>query len=155
LDLDCHGKTDLQFQHQLNKSDWRLVISDWWEVNRMKPVKSYQDLEVWQRAVTLVTRVYQFVRKFPSSERFGWVVQIQRAATSVPANIAEGWGRGTTKEFVQFLRVARGSLYELETHLIVANRLGFCDQSTLRELLAETEMIGRMIVALMRTLQKR
>ena len=55
-------------------------------------------------------------------------------------------GRGTTKEFVQFLRVARGSLYELETHLIVANRLGFCDQSTLRELLAETEMIGRMIV---------
>jgi hypothetical protein len=90
LDLDCHGKTDLQFQHQLNKSDWRLVISDWWEVNRMKPVKSYQDLEVWQRAVTLVTRVYQFVRKFPSSERFGLVVQIQRAATSVPANIAEG-----------------------------------------------------------------
>jgi hypothetical protein len=63
----------------------------------MKAVKSYQDLEVWQRAVTLVTRVYQFVRKFPSSERFGLVVQIQRAATSVPANIAEGWGGGRRK----------------------------------------------------------
>jgi four helix bundle protein len=66
----------------------------------------------------------------------------------------KGGGRLLKKSW-QFLRVARGSLYELETHLIVANRLGFCDQSTLRELLAETEMIGRMIVALMRTLQKR
>jgi len=121
----------------------------------MKPVKSYQDLEVWQLAVALVTRIYQFVRRFPSSERFGLVAQIQRAATSVPANIAEGWGRGTTKEFVQFLRFARGSLYELEIHLVVANRLGFCDQKALNELLSETEKIGRMIVALIRTLEKR
>ena len=64
------------------------MISDWWEVNGMKPVKSYQDLEVWQLAVSLVTHIYQFVRRFPSSKRFGLVAQIQRAATSVPANIA-------------------------------------------------------------------
>lgn len=80
-------------------------------------MKDYKELEVWQKAVSLATSMYEVTKTFPDTEKFGFTNQIRRAAISVPANIAEGWGRGSTKEYVQFLLVARGSLLELiRTH---------------------------------------
>jgi four helix bundle protein len=120
----------------------------------VKAVKSYRDLEVWRKGVELAVRVCHTARHFPASERFGLVAQIQRSALSVPANIAEGWGRGSTNEFVWFLKVAKGSLHELETHLIVAHQLGYLTTQRLDELLRETETISRMLLALIRNLRK-
>jgi four helix bundle protein len=94
-------------------------------------MKDYKELQVCQKAVALVTETHRTTQGFPGEERFGLTSQIRRAATSVPANIAEGWGRGSTKEYVQFLIVARGSLLELETHLIVSRNLGYLKQSEL------------------------
>lgn len=87
-------------------------------------IQSYQDLEVWQLAMSLAEECYRITQGFPREELFGMVSQIRRAAASVPANIAEGQGRQHTKEFVQFLSVARGSVKELETHLILCQRVG-------------------------------
>jgi four helix bundle protein len=88
-------------------------------------MKSYQQLDVWRKGVSLSTEVYKVTEQFPRSEQFGLTAQIRRATVSVPANIAEGWGRGSTREYVQFLLVARGSIFELETHLIIGEKLGF------------------------------
>ena len=121
----------------------------------MKAVRSFQDLEVWQRAVDLATQVYQVAKKFPASEQFGLTSQIQRAGISVASNIAEGWGRGTTREFIQFLRIAKGSLVELETHLIIAHRLGYLSEEALRSLREQMESISRMLVRLSRSLKQK
>lgn len=83
-------------------------------------IDSYRDLEVWQKAIALVTEIYRLSRAFPKEEIYGLTSQLRRAAVSVPANIAEGWGRNMTREFIQFLRTARGSLLELE--LICSSR---------------------------------
>ncbi|MHB8918536.1 MAG: four helix bundle protein, partial [Desulfocucumaceae bacterium] len=88
-------------------------------------MESYKELEVWQKAITLVIELYKLTKCFPQEERYGLISQIQRAGVSVPANIAEGWGRGSTKEYIQYLRVSRGSLAELETHLIIAQKLNY------------------------------
>ena len=90
-------------------------------------MENYKELKVWQKSVSLCIELYGIVKKFPENERYGLITQIQRASTSVPANIAEGWGRGSTKEYIQFLHIARGSLMELETHLIIAQKLGYID----------------------------
>lgn len=79
-------------------------------------MKSYKELEVWNKAVDLVMEVYKLTKDFPPEEKFALTSQMQRAAVSIPANIAEGWGRGSTKEYIQFILIARGSLMELETH---------------------------------------
>jgi four helix bundle protein len=114
--------------------------------------KDYKELEVWQKAVSLATALYKVTGSFPDTEKFGLTAQVRRAATSVPANIAEGWGRGSTKEYVQFLLVARGSLLELETHLIIAQRLGYlnADQSATAHKQVESisMMLNRLIAAL-------
>ena len=94
-------------------------------------MKSYKELDVWQKAVSLAIDIYKIAEKFPHSEKFGLTSQIQRAVTSVPANIAEGWGRGSTKEYIQFLHIARGSLLELETHIIIAQKLDYLSNDQL------------------------
>ena len=88
-------------------------------------LKSYRDLEVWNKSMDLVETSYLLTRDFPSEEKFGLMSQIQRAAVSVPANIAEGYGRKHKKEDVHHLSIARGSLLELETHLTIAVRLQY------------------------------
>ena len=88
------------------------------EINRR-----YQKLLVWQKAMELVTEVYQATAGFPDTERFGLTAQMRRAAVSIPSNIAEGSGRGTDREFIRFLHIARGSLLELETQIMIAARL--------------------------------
>lgn len=118
-------------------------------------MNSYEDLEVWQRSVALATRLYKITDPFPSAEKFGLISQIRRAATSIPANIAEGWGRGSTKEYIQFLFVARGSLMELETHMIIAHNLEYLASEQLSELRSETRQVGKMLNGLIKALKAR
>ena len=116
-------------------------------------MKDYKELQVWQKAVSLVTEIYKTTHAFPADERFGLTSQIRRSVTSVPANIAEGWGRGSTKEYVQFLIIARGSLLELETHLIVSGNLGYLGQLQVTSAQKQIDEIGRMINSLIRSLR--
>ena len=118
-------------------------------------LKSYRDLEVWQKAMDLVVECYQITRKFPKSEIYGLTSQLQRAAVSIPANIAEGRGRQYTREFVQYLSIAYGSLAELETHLQIAQRLSYLDMNQIKQMLDKTAEVGRMLNGLRRSLEKR
>ncbi len=118
-------------------------------------MKDYKELVVWQRAVELATQIYKMTSEFPSAERFGLTAQIRRAVTSVPANIAEGWARSSTREYMQFLFISRGSLSELETHLIVSRNLGLLQPSHLADAQAEIEQIGKMVNGLIQSLRAR
>jgi four helix bundle protein len=116
--------------------------------------KSYRDLEVWQKAMDLVVECYRITNKFPRSELYGLTSQLRRAAVSVPSNIAEGRERQHTKEFVQHLAIAYGSLAELETHLQIAQQLNYLDSSQVRQVLEKTSEVGRMLNGLRRSLGK-
>ena len=118
-------------------------------------VSSYRDLEVWQRGMDLVELVYTLTKPFPADERFGLTAQLRRAAISIPPNVAEGWGRGPRKEFMHFLKIARGSLAEVETQLIVAHRLGYLEEESLRSALDKATVEGKMLTALLRSLEKK
>lgn len=118
-------------------------------------LQSYQDLEVWQKAMTLAEECYRVTTTFPKDELFGMTSQIRRAAASIPANIAEGQGRQHTKEFLNFLSVARGSLKEVETHLMLSQRVGLITRERLEPLLKLTDEISRMMSGLRKTLEKR
>jgi len=87
-----------------------------------KKVESFKDLFVWQKGIELVNDIYKLTKQFPKDEVYGLNSQIRRAAISIPANIAEGWGRGTTKNYIQFLEISRGFLLELETLIIIAKK---------------------------------
>ena len=113
-------------------------------------IKSYQDLVVWQRSVELVKEVYLLTKDFPKSETYSLVDQMKRSAISVPSNIAEGHARQHSGEFRQFLFIALGSLAELETQLIIANKLGYLEQNQLRLLLKQTDEIGKMLRGLVK-----
>jgi four helix bundle protein len=116
---------------------------------------SYRDLKVWQEAMSLAVACYELTRTCPKEEMYGMTSQIRRASASVAANIAEGHGRGTTAAFVHFLRTAQGSLKELETHLTLATRVELTSLDRVEALLAQCDGIGRMLRALMRSLQQR
>ncbi len=116
---------------------------------------SYRDLKVWQLAVDLVTRIYEFTKAYPQSERFGIISQTQRAAVSIPANIAEGHGRDSTKEFLHHISFALGSLAELETLLHVAKQLNYLDSKSLDELLATCDQLGKMLRELQKSLKSK
>ena len=92
-------------------------------------------------------------RRFPRDELFGMTSQIRRAASSVPANIAEGYGRDSTREYIQFLRVSQGSLKELETHLTLSGRVGLISESETKNVLEECDRLGKMLHRLIRSLQ--
>ena len=117
------------------------------------PLKSYRDLLVWQKGIDLVVLSYQATAAFPKSETYGLISQIRRAATSIPANIAEGYGRGSRKEYLQFLMVAQGSPKELETHFIVSEKLAYLTATQKDRLLSQTDELGRMIGSLIRKLK--
>ncbi|WP_412061899.1 four helix bundle protein [Rubrivirga sp. IMCC45206] len=117
-----------------------------------RAIRSYRDLEVWQEGIALVREVYRLTTSWPSGERFGLTSQIRRASVSVPSNIAEGWGRHKRGEFDQFLRYARGSLFEVETQLIIAEEVGLTDPDDLTPVLQRIDRLSRRITALRRTL---
>jgi four helix bundle protein len=114
------------------------------------PIKSYQDLRVWQLAMRLATEVYKVSGTFPRTEAFGMTSQMRRAAVSVAANIAEGHGRGSNGQFGNFLGIAQGSLKELETHILLSKRVGLLEGCATDKLLTQANDIGKMLGALIR-----
>ncbi len=118
-------------------------------------VKSYKDLIVWQKGIELVETVYRLTKTFPKEEIYGLTSQLRRAAVSVPSNIAEGQGRKSTAEFENFLSIARGSLSEVETQLIIAHRLKYLDASQLNEVMSIHDEVSRMLRALQKKLATR
>ena len=117
--------------------------------------RSHRDLKVWQIALDMTETLYRITADWPKHEQYGLVSQVCRAAVSVPANIAEGAGRRTPGEFIHFVGIARGSLAELETLLIIARRLGYIEEPVYRTLSEELFELGRMATGLLRSLDDR
>ena len=111
--------------------------------------KSFRDLAVWQRAMQLTIAVYRLTRDFPRDEIYGLTSQVRRSATSIPSNIAEGQGRLSVGEFKQFLGIARGSNFELQTQLELARALKFGESSLIAEAEELSHEVGRMIYGLL------
>ncbi|HUV50266.1 MAG TPA: four helix bundle protein [Anaerolineae bacterium] len=118
-------------------------------------IKSYRDLEVWQKAMDLVVICYKMTKEFPKNEIYGLASQLQRAAVSIPANIAEGRQRQHSKEFLQHLSIACGSLAEVETHIQIAGRLNYINENQIDKMLNKAEEIGRMLNGLRRSIKKK
>ncbi len=112
-------------------------------------IGGYRDLQVWQRVISIAEQTYRLSRTFPKEEQFGLTSQARRAAVSVAANIAEGYGRGSRPSYASFVRIAQGSLKELETHLIIAERVGVANGSSTEQILADADELGRMLRALL------
>ena len=108
-------------------------------------ISSYRDLKVWQIAMDLAAEVYEFTKRFPASEMYGMTSQMRRAAVSVAANIAEGYGRDSTGSYVSFLRVAQGSLKEVETHLMLSARVGLSAAGSEEPLLQRCDEAGKRL----------
>jgi four helix bundle protein len=119
------------------------------------PASSYRDLVVWRTGMKLAKEVCRLTVALPRQETYGLSSQMRRAAVSVPANIAEGHARGTPKELLQFLRIARGSLAELETMLTLAQELDYLPKTSLPNILSICDEVGRMITGLRRSIQRR
>lgn len=120
---------------------------EWWMV------KDYKELEVWKKGILIVLAIYKTIQKFPKDELYALSDQIKRAAVSIPSNIAEGASRNTTKEFIQFLYIALGSASELETQIIVAEKLGYITDE--EKLLSDITIIRKMLNALISSLKRR
>jgi four helix bundle protein len=114
---------------------------------------SFKDLIVWQRAVELSLAIYKLTASFPATERFGLTNQLRRAAVSIASNIAEGYGRTSTGEYLQFLGHARGSNCEVQTQIVISRGLGFGSESNLNTVEGCCDEIGRMLVAIMKKLR--
>jgi four helix bundle protein len=123
-----------------------------YEMSEKQPIRSHRDLIVWQKAMELVVSVYRESDAFPRTEVYGLTSQVRRAVVSIPANIAEGQGRGLTGEYIQFLGNARGSLLEVDTHLELATRLGFMDPNSHLALLGQLAEVRKLLSGLMRSL---
>ncbi|MEK6662680.1 MAG: four helix bundle protein [Pseudomonadota bacterium] len=120
----------------------------------MSNVVQYSDLSVWQKAMNLVEEIYRLTRSFPKEEQFGLVSQMRRAAISIPSNIAEGYGRKSTKAYVNYLSISYGSLLELETQIQIGQRLLYLDRPTMEKLLVQTNEVGRMLNGLQQSLTR-
>ena len=118
-------------------------------------LKNYRDLKVWQKSYTFCLQIYQETRKLPNEEKFGLTSQIRRSAVSIPSNIAEGYGRKTTADYLRFLSIAYGSLCELETQIMLAGDLSYLENGDLESLLANLSEIERMLKALIRSLEEK
>jgi four helix bundle protein len=111
---------------------------------------TYKDLKVWQTAMDMVVSVYRSTKSFPKEETYGLTIQIRRAAVSVASNIAEGKGRSSDKELLQFLSHARGSLFEVETQIAIAQHLGYMSESESETLTSQAAEVGRLLNGLMK-----
>jgi four helix bundle protein len=117
-------------------------------------IRSYRDLRVWNEAMELAAQCYQVTRTFPREEMFGFTAQIRSAGASIPANIAEGYGRESAGSYVQFLRNAQGSLKEVETHLLLATKVGLTSAVNASPVLERAETVGKMLRGLIRSVQQ-
>lgn len=116
-------------------------------------VKSYRDLIAWQRAFSLGVAIYRLTREFPDHERFGLTSQIRRAAVSIASNIAEGYGRGSRTDYARFLRMARGSLFEVETQLQFAVELTYISHGQFDEFTRQVNDVARVLSGLIKSLE--
>lgn len=120
----------------------------------MDNINSYRDLDVWQQSRELVRLVYRLTKKLPKDEQFGLTSQLRRASVSVPSNIAEGCGRNHSKESIQFFFIARGSLYEIETQLILVSDLGFITNDDLQQATEQVTRCKKLINGFINYFQK-
>ena len=120
----------------------------------MSKIEKVEDLISWQKSKDLTIEIYKITKNNDFSKDFGLCNQIQRAAVSIPSNIAEGFGRGGNKEFLQFLSIAKGSLYELKTQLIIAFEIGYINDIEYNKLKNDSEEIGKLITGFMNYLGK-
>jgi four helix bundle protein len=118
-------------------------------------LKSYKDLKVWQKSYQLCLDIYKLTRGFPKEEQYGLISQIRRAAVSVPSNIAEGYGRKTTLEYLRSLYIAYGSNCELETQILLTGDLGYCKHKQLMEVQENMGEVERMLKALIKSLENK
>ncbi|HAI83965.1 MAG TPA: four helix bundle protein [Chitinophagaceae bacterium] len=115
-------------------------------------IKDFKDLIVWQKAMELVAEVYGLVKKLPKEEVFALSDQIRRSAVSIPSNIAEGQARNSTKEFIQFLAIAKGSKSELETQLLLCVKINYLNNSDIEIAINLIQEVGKMLNALQKSL---
>lgn len=115
-------------------------------------VQHYRDLIAWQKAMELVVEIYRVTESFPKSEVFSLTNQLRRAAVSIPCNIAEGQGRSTTKDFVHFLHVSKGSLQEVETQIELGSRFKYLSETECQNIATRTAEVGRILNGLIRSL---
>jgi four helix bundle protein len=115
-------------------------------------IRSYRDLRVWKEAMNLAEAACRPTDQFPQHEIYGFTAQVRRAAASVPANIAEGYGRESKGAYIQFLRVAQGSVKELETHFLLATRVDLTSTAAVDPVIEQCETVGKMLRGLIRSL---
>ncbi len=116
-------------------------------------MSSYKDLTVWKKSIEFVKKIYKTTTHFPESEKFGLVSQMRRSAISIPSNIAEGALRSSKRDFYKFLRIAKGSLAELETQLIISHKLDFIGDDEFNALSDELKEISKMLAGLAKSLR--
>lgn len=118
-------------------------------------INSFRDLVVWQKSMDFVESIYSITKEFPSDERYALTSQLKRASVSVPSNIAEGYGRHSTADYIRFLQIALGSLNELQTQLELAARLGFVEKNSLENVGRLCVEVEKMLVVLIKKLNAR
>jgi four helix bundle protein len=118
-------------------------------------MRTYKDLLVWQKSMSLITDIYSLTRDFPKEEKYGLVLQIRRCAISIPSNIAEGYGRKSTNDYIRFLQIATSSLYELQTQIEIAYNLQYLPKDKFTTIYELSKEIERMITSLCNKLNKK
>ena len=118
----------------------------------MTQIKTYRDLVVWQKSMALVTEIYRLSKSFPKDETYGLISQMRRCSVSIPSNIAEGYGRNSTSDYVRFLHIATGSLYELQTQMEISSRLEYLKRADFDRLYESSREVERMLSSLSRKL---
>jgi len=116
--------------------------------------RPHEDLKIWRMAMEVVNEIYELTKKFPMNEKYGLVIQMRRSAISIPSNIAEGASRHSKSEFVQFLYIARGSLSELETELLISLKQGYISSKRCKTIMDKTDSVGKMLTSLIKRMDK-
>ena len=116
-------------------------------------MKTYRDLLVWRKSMAFVTNIYQVIKIFPKEEVYGLTSQIRRCAISIPSNISEGYGRNSTNDYIRFLQISMGSIFEIQTQLEIAKNLGYLNQTKFLEIYDMSREIERMLSSLINKLK--
>lgn len=143
---------DIPHCHRLSESDsycWSMEAAE----NSSERIKSFRDLMVWQMSIDLVTDIYKLTQIFPIEERYGLVNQMRRSAVSIPCNIAEGKARRSAAGLLYFLKIAQGSIAELQTQIEIAQRLQYIEQSQIKSIGQKTDSISKMLYVLSRKIE--
>ncbi len=118
-------------------------------------MRPHHKLDVWKKSIDFVTKIYKLTSNFPEAEKFGLISQLRRASVSIPSNVAEGAARGSQKEFRNFLSIAQGSAAEVETQLIISNKLEYLSNDNFNEVLTQLDDISKMLIGLRKSLYSR